>query len=127
MASYEEELEAWGRTVGSDGCTYPAMQVFRICCLAHDRAYATGFTIRGVRITKAQADQQFRDCIQRHSTFRWLSPMSWWRYWAVRRFGRGVWKTQLPQPALNGVVYDTQIALRKAAEARRLIFGELYS
>ena len=127
MASYREELEAWGKTVGSDGCSSPALQLFYLCCLEHDFAYVHATTFRGVPVTKAQADQRFRDCIQRHSTFRWLSPMSWWRYWAVRKFGRGVWKTPPKQPLFNGAVYDTQAALMKAAEARRLIFGELYS
>lgn len=126
MASYEDELEAWAKTVGSDGCT-AVPDFFRVCCLGHDFAYCNGRTLRGAPMTKAQADQQFRDCIQRHSSFRWLSPMSWWRWWAVRRFGRGAWKTPPARLLLNGAVYDTQIALQKAAEARRLIFGELYS
>src|SRR5688572_320854 len=109
MASYEDELRAWAHTVGSDGCSTPALEFFQVCCWAHDFAYVNGKTIRGQVVSKAQADQQFRDCIQRHSTLRWLSPMSWWRWWAVRRFGRGVWRQQPPKSLLNGAVYDTPV------------------
>lgn len=122
--SYTEELEAWGKTVGSDGCTV-VPEFFRVCCLEHDRAYATGKTLRGVVVTKADADQRFRDCIQRHSTFRWLSPLSWWRWWAVRQFGRGVWATPPPQTYVHAV-YDTQAALQHAAAARRQIVAEWF-
>jgi hypothetical protein len=97
MASYEEFLETWAAEHGSDGCTHSSDLFYRVCCLEHDFSYIHGETPRGVKVTKAQADQRFRDCIQAHSRLRFLSPMSWWRWVAVSRFGRGVWAKSPPQ------------------------------
>ena len=91
MSSYEDDLRAWAVATGSDGCT-GVPDFFRACCDAHDYKYTLGETPRGVKVTKAEADQQFRDCIQARSRLRFLSPLSWWRWLAVRQFGRGVWQ-----------------------------------
>lgn len=90
MASYHDQLKSLAESIGSDGCTNAA-QWYQECCWEHDWAYVTGTTPRGVFVTKEQADQRFRDCLQAHSSFRWLSPLSWWRFLAVRKFGKGLW------------------------------------
>lgn len=90
MASYYDQLKTLAESIGSDGCSH-ATQWYQQCCWEHDWAYVTGTTPRGVPVTKEQADQRFRDCIQAHSSFRWFSPMSWWRFLAVKKFGKGVW------------------------------------
>lgn len=94
MASYEEQLEAWAKEAGSDGCSH-VPDFYRMCCLEHDHSYSLGTTLRGVPVTKAQADQRFRDCIQARSSLRFLSPMSWWRWASVSIVGRGVWSRPL--------------------------------
>ncbi len=119
IASYREELEAWALAAGSDGCT-AVPDFFRVCCLEHDHAYVTGATLRGVPVTKMEADMRFRDCIQRHSSFRWLSPMSWWRWFAVRKFGKGIWNKQAVR--ILGVMTPRE----EAAWSRRMIFREVF-
>lgn len=124
MPSYHDELKALAESIGSDGCSGPALQVHVECCWCHDLAYATAKTPRGVPITKAQADQQFRDCLQAHSSLRWLSPLSWWRWLAVRQFGHGIWKRPLPVPVrpLYWATWDE--ALVEARNARAQIMEE---
>ena len=119
MSSYRDALEAWAIANGSDGCTTPSTQAFQVCCWEHDHAYVTGQTLRGVRVTKAEADQRFRDCIQAHSSLRWLSPLSWWRWLAVHWYGRGVWTLRPAQYAYT----PRETAFAEATRARRRIFA----
>lgn len=123
MPSYRDELEAWAKSVGSDGCSWPATQVHQVCCWGHDYAYFSGKTPRGVPVTKAEADQLFRDCLQRHSSFRWLSPMSWWRWLAVSWFGQGVWTETDERPV--AALYGSAVAFVEAERARTRILKEL--
>jgi hypothetical protein len=95
VSSYHDELQALAIAIGSDGCTH-ASDLAVECCWEHDWSYVTGMTPRGVAVTKAQADERFRDCLQAHSTCRWLSPLAWWRWLAVREFGRGIWARRPP-------------------------------
>lgn len=60
-------------------------------CKEHDIHYRTHQTIDGYAITRAEADAWFRRRIQQRSHFGRLSPMSWWRYFGVRLFGRRAW------------------------------------
>lgn len=119
MPSYRDELEAWAAAAGSDGCSI-VPEFYRVCCLEHDHAYQTGRTLHGVPMSKAQADQRFRDCIQAHSSFRWLSPLSWWRYWAVSLFGRGIWSADVAE------LYAGSPAQEEAADVRQRILAELF-
>lgn len=114
MASYEEFLEQWAAEHGSDGCTHASDRLARVCCLEHDFAYVHGFTVRGVLITKWQADQRFRDCCAAHSPLRWLSPWAWLRWLAVSRFGHGIWKPPL------GVLQTPLLPEVRAVNAVRL-------
>ncbi len=57
--------------------------------IEHDIHYRTGATLAGVEISRAEADKIFRECMQARSIFWIFSPMSWWRWAAVRLFGVG--------------------------------------
>lgn len=85
--SYYDQVKAIAESIGSDGCTRPALQIHVVCCWEHDIAYVTGKTPRGVPISRAGADQRFRDCNRAHSPLKWLSPLAMLRYFAVSRFG----------------------------------------
>lgn len=71
---------------GYDGCSM-ALGVHPDCCLEHDMHYRTGHTLDGVIISRREADERFRACMQRNSWFGWFSPMAWIRWSAVRLFG----------------------------------------
>lgn len=86
MSSYADDVKAKALELGSDGCT-GVPDVYLHCCYEHDIHCKTHHTMRGVPISSAEAAQRFRDCIQAHSSFRWLNPLSWWRWFGVRRFG----------------------------------------
>ena len=128
MASYAEQLRAWAVAAGSDGCT-GVPDFFVVCCHEHDHVYQTGETLRGVPQTKAEGDQRFRDCVQRHSPLRELSPLSWVRWVGVRVLGRGIWARR-PRPSLApreplGVM-DTS-TLTEAQTARLAMLEELFT
>lgn len=122
MASYRDQLEAWAKDAGSDGCTV-VPEFFRVCCLEHDHAYVHGETIRGLRVSKRDADLRFRECIQANSSFRWLSPLSWWRWLGVYWLGRGVWSER---PTRLVQLYGRAAVLVEAERARRWILAELF-
>ena len=127
MPSYHDQLKTLAQSIGSDGCTNAA-EWYQECCWEHDWTYVTGMTPRGVSITKAEADQRFRDCLQRHSSFLWLSPMSWWRYLAVRKFGRGNFDRMVTVVPINPIFrnWEAVINLTLQAEAsRKLILKEM--
>jgi hypothetical protein len=86
-SGYWERVRDKAGEIGSDGCT-GAGAVFRDCCFEHDIHYRTGRTLDGQPITKAQADDRFRACMQARSVLGWWSPMAWIRWSAVRLFGR---------------------------------------
>lgn len=116
MSSYHDELKALAEALGSDGCTH-ATQTYQVCCWEHDVAYSLSVTPRGVPTTKAQADRRFRDCLQAHSPFRFLSPLAGWRWLAVHWFG------QFTAPAAPAFVrvpfaFMPADALHEAREAR---------
>lgn len=130
MPSYEEQLRELAKSIGSDGCTH-ALQVHQVCCWEHDWAYVTGTTPRGVATTKAEADARFRRCLQLRSPFRKYSPLSWWRWLAVKWFGRGHFDKPIQVPrkqafmaALVASAESTSAALAEARARRLAIVDE---
>ena len=90
-ARYWQQVRNVADMMGSDGCTGVA-DFFKDCCLEHDIHYRTGKTITGAIITRRQADALFRQCMQERSKLGRYSPMSWWRWAAVRLLGRTRWE-----------------------------------
>jgi hypothetical protein len=86
VSSYADEVKAAALALGSDGCSH-VPELYQHCCYEHDIHCRTHRTLRGVPISSAEAAERFRHCIQVHSSFRWLSPLSWWRWAGVRTFG----------------------------------------
>lgn len=84
---YWERIYDKAAELGSDGCTF-ATGGFRDCCIEHDVHYRLGTTIDGYPITRREADARFRSCMQCRSKVGWWSPVAWWRWAAVRVFGR---------------------------------------
>ena len=84
---YWERIKDKAAELGADGCS-GATGAFAECCLEHDIYYRTGATLDGRPITKEEADKRFLACMQSRSIFGFYSPMAWWRYLAVKRFGR---------------------------------------
>lgn len=99
----EEAYYQWVRVeaakLRADGCT-GVPEFHRDCCLEHDIAYRTGFDPRAAfksgewlaPITRAEADARFRKCNQERSLMGRFSPMSWWRWAAVRLMARKAFK-----------------------------------
>lgn len=115
MASYHDQLQALAESIGSDGCTH-GLEICIECCWEHDWTYVTGMTPRGVVVSKEYADKRFRDCIQAHTSLRWLNPLSWWRYVAVVKFGHGIWGKPL---AVVPHLYRNEILIKmRLTEAR---------
>lgn len=86
MITYWDAVRKRAAELQSDGCSH-VTQAFLDCCLEHDIHYRTGHTLLGVKITREEADRLFRKCMQQRSMFKYFSPMSWWRWMAVRVFG----------------------------------------
>lgn len=89
--TYWQRVRLIAKGLGSDGCTGVG-EFYRDCCLEHDIHYRTGCRIDGTPISRAEADARFRECIQARSPWGKLSPMSWWRWAAVRLFGGKSWR-----------------------------------
>lgn len=86
MDEYWEAVRARAKELQSDGCSH-VTSMYLDCCLEHDIHYRTGRTLSNEEISRAQADKIFRECMQSRSIFKVFSPMSWWRWMAVRLFG----------------------------------------
>jgi len=84
---YWTRVWALAQVLESDGCT-GVPDWYLPACHEHDIAYRTGMDPLGRLISRAEADRRLRDAIQARSPFGRLSPMSWWRWAAVRAFGR---------------------------------------
>ena len=93
--TYWERVRQRAAELGSDGCTL-VTELYQDCCLEHDIAYRTGRDLDGHPITRAQADQRFRQCIQARSPLGRFSPLAWWRWAGVRLFGWLFWKGGRP-------------------------------
>lgn len=88
--SYRERVKREAQRLKSDGCSgVPDWYV--IACFDHDIMYRTHRDVQQEVVTRQQADQRLRWAIQHESPFGRLSPMSWWRWAAVRLAGRKAW------------------------------------
>ena len=79
----------------SDGCS-GVTEVFHECCVLHDLSYRLGIDCYGHPVNRLEADINFRKCMQSKSRFGRFSPISWWRYYAVRLFGHKHYPTTTP-------------------------------
>lgn len=92
--------------IKSDGCS--DVPDFHLkCCLEHDLSYwyakcpKSAFNsylldeddiwLRAKSLKQSDADARFRRCIQQDSIFGRFSPMSWWRFFALKIFGGKAW------------------------------------
>ena len=93
----KDDLYFWGRVrliarqLKSDGCT-GVPEFYRDACLLHDLLYRSGCDLDGKPITRKEADAAMKQVIQDRSKLGRFSPLSWWRYGAVRLFGAKSWK-----------------------------------
>jgi len=87
---YREWVRYRAAKLKADGCT-GVPDFYRDGCLEHDLAYRLHRDSMDLPITKAEADRRFRWYIQHHSWFGLCSPMSWWRWAAVKWFGNKAW------------------------------------
>lgn len=97
------------KRICSDGCS-KVPDFYIECCWLHDlcyrlkvdpfRAYAlytqgvAGYWDLAPEIDQRTADKYLRDCIQKRSWFGKWSPMSWWRYGILRKFGSKAWNDE---------------------------------
>ena len=103
---YWDWVESESALIDSDGCS-SATGAYLKCCLVHDLSYyyaadpvdAYKHYIAGADdcwelarpIRQADADANFRRCIQAHSKLGILSPMAIWRWGALKMFGKKAW------------------------------------
>ena len=77
--------------LGFDGCT-GVPDFYLPACQEHDYHYKYHTTLYGESITQEQADERFRQVTQHLSHFGIFSPMSWWRWIAVKFIGGFAWQ-----------------------------------
>ncbi len=91
----QEESRYWARVqdfaaqLGTDGCT-KTLNIHVRCCDLHDVLYVLRFDPfdpNHPKISKAQADRRFLDCMRRHSWLGFWSPIAYLRYFFVKYFG----------------------------------------
>lgn len=100
-AWYRKRIRQVAGFMKSNGCTgVPDWHVD--CCFEHDIAYRSGHDVLGYKITRREADKRLRWCIQMESPFGIFSPMSWWRWLAVRLFGFKAWVGMVVMMLLMG-------------------------
>lgn len=103
---YWHWIESESQAIESDGCS-KVPDFYVDCCKMHDLAYYyakcpqsafkhyladhPAYWIVAKNITKASADVAFRKCIQSKSALKWFSPMSWWRWTALKLAGQAAW------------------------------------
>ena len=90
-ADYIERVRRAAQALGSDGCSV-VPDFYVDGCYEHDVHYRTHQTLDGRPITRRRADCWFRQRIQEMSWFGRFSPMSWWRWVAVRWAGESAWE-----------------------------------
>jgi hypothetical protein len=83
---YWNKVEVKANELESDGCSV-VLDINVECCNEHDIAYRTGKDVEGNPKSRTQADEDFKECNQKRSYFRKLSPFSWWTWIGVRLFG----------------------------------------
>ncbi len=113
--TYREWVIDKAEELGSDGCT-GVSGLYRWCCLEHDALWRLGTRRDGTPITKVEANEVFRSCIQRSSPFGWWSPLAWIRWVGVQWTAHRAERRQMP---------DSYRAANVTAEdARRRIMHE---
>lgn len=85
-AAYWEKVRFTAHQLETDGCTGVA-DIYVDSCYEHDIHCRTHRTVYGRALTSADAAAIFRERIQEFSWLGRLSPVSWWRWAAVRVFG----------------------------------------
>jgi len=84
--AYWEKVAYVAKQLGTDGCT-AVVDIYIDSCFEHDIHCRTHQTLYGRPLTSADAAAIFRERIQQQSVLGRLSPVSWWRWAAVRVFG----------------------------------------
>lgn len=92
--TYWRKVRVIADLLGSDGCS-GVPEFYHDACLEHDIHYRTHRFIQSGEVDKATADYIFRRRIQQRSRLGRLSPVSWWRWWAVKRWGGKAWSRGL--------------------------------
>lgn len=90
-APYWRMVEQIAHSLNTDGCSGPALQVYVEACWEHDIHYRTHKTVHGKPLTKEQADRILWERVREFSWLGVVSPMAWWRYYAVKHFGQKSW------------------------------------
>jgi hypothetical protein len=90
---YVEKIRKRAEELGTNGCSGPTLQVYVDTCYEHDVHYRTHETLFKRTINRRQADSVLRERTQARSPFGSVSPISWWRWIALRAFGRAAWNT----------------------------------
>lgn len=111
-SAYQEPVTYWNfirseaTLIDTDGCS--RVSGFQVdCCFEHDlgyyyaadprdayRLYRLGdhdYWQHASPITREDVDSRFRKCHQTRSKFGQWSPMAFWRWLGVRRFGQSRW------------------------------------
>lgn len=88
---YWSRVKAHADRLQSDGCSGVPDYLWWTC-LEHDIHYRTHQMLSGDVIDRETADYIFRVRIQQGSGFGRFSPVSWWRWAAVRLFGEKAWR-----------------------------------
>lgn len=97
---YKEWVRAEAKKINSDGCSV-VFEINNFCCYVHDLEYYYGrraahaFHVgwdNADKITRIDADLEFRKCNQEHSRFRISSPLAAWRWAGVRVLGWNAWR-----------------------------------
>ena len=109
-----DAIRAQAEALHTDGCSGPTIQVYVNCCYQHDIAYCTHSDEFGFPITRQEADERFRECIQHFSPFGEGSPMAAWRYWALRLFGWRAWRQQTAPTYWKEGLYERLAELQAA-------------
>ena len=94
--------------IHSDGCSC-VPDFYLKCCKIHDLGYwyakdpyhaynlyrqgEAHYWCKARPVVQKNVDAMLRACIQKGSWFGRYSPMAWWRYWALREFGRKAWNS----------------------------------
>ena len=108
--TFWEEVEWTAAAVKANGCS-GVPEFYHQACLLHDCYYRLGVDFTYQDITRRESDRRFRQAIQARSFFGRISPMAWWRWVGVRRFGSASWNA-----AEQGVNrYRVRIARRRQA------------
>ena len=89
--TYWLQIRVRASKLKSDGCS-GVPDFYLDGCLEHDIHYRTHKWLDDEPIFKSEADERFRRVIQARSPFGRISPMSWWRWFAVKTFGRKAWE-----------------------------------